>query len=148
MALVIAQHCACSCDVSMTACKVLNGYPVNMYVPSSLPHRELEHPNLCVYVGCVLDPTFSAIMMEHCSKGSLLEVLTLDTIQLGWAFRLTFAMDACRGLAYLHLKKIIHGRLSSTNCVIDNRWTLKLTGVPNMQGLVSLQCVHACISSS
>lgn len=96
---------------------------------SCLPFRELKHPNLCAYVGCLFDPTLSAIIMEHCNKGSLLEVLTLDTIQLGWAFRLTFAMDACRGLAFLHSKKIFHGRLSSTNCVIDNRWTLKLTGV-------------------
>ena len=56
-------------------------------------------------------------------------MLTQDYIELVWAFRLTFAVDACRGLAFLHSKKILHGRLSSTNCVIDNRWTLKLTGV-------------------
>lgn len=80
-------------------------------------------------------------MMEHCSKGSLLEVLTQDSFELVWAFRLTFAMDACRGLAYLHSKKIFHGRLSSTNCVIDNQWTLKLTGVMIDTWCLSLWCV-------
>jgi len=100
-----------------------------MTVAVCFPLRELQHPNVCSFVGCVIDPTLSAILMEHCNRGSLLEVLTQDYIELVWAFRLTFAVDACRGLAFLHSKKILHGRLSSTNCVIDNRWTLKLTGV-------------------
>jgi hypothetical protein len=36
-------------------------------------------------------------------------------------------MDAAKGLAFLHSKKIPHGRLTSHNCVIDHQWNLKLT---------------------
>ena len=105
------------------------------------PFRELQHPNVCSFVGCLLDPTLSAVLMEHCNKGSLLEVLTQDSFELVWAFRLTFAMDACRGLAYLHSKKIFHGRLSSTNCVINNQWTLKLTGATRLGACQLVMCV-------
>ena len=37
--------------------------------------------------------------------------------------------DICRGMIYLGNSPIkSHGRLKSSNCVIDNRWTLKITG--------------------
>ena len=36
--------------------------------------------------------------------------------------------DICRGMSYLAASPIkSHGRLKSSNCVVDNRWTLKLT---------------------
>ncbi len=37
--------------------------------------------------------------------------------------------DICNGMIYLsHTSISSHGRLKSSNCVIDNRWTLKITG--------------------
>ncbi|KAK3089141.1 hypothetical protein FSP39_001199 [Pinctada imbricata] len=89
--------------------------------------RELDHPNVCRFVGgCVEVPDVS-IMMEYCPKGGLSDVLLNDDIPLSWAFRFSFAGDIARGMAYLHGHKIIHGHLNSNNCVIDDRWTVKIT---------------------
>lgn len=92
------------------------------------PLRELSHPNVCGFVGCILDPSFSALLYTFCPRGSLHDVLTTSTVSLNWIFKLSFAVDAASGMSYLHSKKIIHGRLSSEKCVLDEQWTLKVTG--------------------
>ncbi|KAJ8306224.1 hypothetical protein KUTeg_016769 [Tegillarca granosa] len=41
--------------------------------------------------------------------------------------RFSFATDIARGMTYLHSHKMYHGRLKSNNCVVDDRWTVKIT---------------------
>ncbi|XP_033738737.1 atrial natriuretic peptide receptor 1-like [Pecten maximus] len=94
--------------------------------------RTMDHTNLCKFVGgCVKVPNV-CILMEYCLKGSLIDVLLNDDIPLSWSFRLSFAADIARGMAYLHNHSIVHGRLKAHNCVIDDRWTVKITdyGLP------------------
>lgn len=69
-----------------------------------------------------------AILTEYCPKGSLNDVLQNDEIPLNWGFRFSFARDIARAMAYLHQRKIYHGHLKSSNCIIDDRWVLKITG--------------------
>ena len=54
---------------------------------------------------------------------------TSTDIPLNWGFRFSFATDIARGMGYLHQKKIYHNRLRSTNCVIDDRWVVKISGI-------------------
>ncbi|MBN3315637.1 ANPRA protein, partial [Atractosteus spatula] len=89
--------------------------------------RELDHPNLCKFVGGCLEVPNVAIVTEYCPKGSLNDVLLNEEIPLNWGFRFSFATDIARGISYLHQHKICHGRLKSTNCVIDDRWVCKIT---------------------
>ncbi|XP_078075352.1 atrial natriuretic peptide receptor 2-like [Mustelus asterias] len=89
--------------------------------------RELDHPNLCKFIGGSVEVPNITIITEYCPKGSLADVLFNDDIPLNWGFRLSFAMDLARGMAYLHQHKIYHGRLQSTNCVIDDRWVCKIS---------------------
>lgn len=69
-----------------------------------------------------------AILTEYCPKGSLNDVLQNNEIHLSWGFRFSFADDIAAGMAYLHSKGVYHGRLKSSNCLIDDRWVLKVTG--------------------
>ncbi|GCC29608.1 hypothetical protein chiPu_0008051 [Chiloscyllium punctatum] len=89
--------------------------------------RELDHPNLCKFIGGCLEVPNVAIITEYCPKGSLNDVLLNEDIPLNWGFRFSFATDIARGMAYLHQHKIYHSRLKSTNAVIDDRWVCKLT---------------------
>ena len=43
-------------------------------------------------------------------------------------FRFSFAYDIARGVEFLHVNKLFHGRLTSSNCVVDDRWMVKITG--------------------
>uniref|UniRef100_H3AFH5 Guanylate cyclase n=1 Tax=Latimeria chalumnae TaxID=7897 RepID=H3AFH5_LATCH len=89
--------------------------------------RQLDHPNLCKFIGGCIEVPNVAIITEYCPKGSMNDVLLNEDIPLNWGFRFSFATDIARGMAYLHQYKIYHGRLKSSNCVIDDRWACKLS---------------------
>ncbi|KAL4235759.1 hypothetical protein ACF0H5_004151 [Mactra antiquata] len=89
--------------------------------------RECDNSNLCKFVGACLDPSLMCIVNEYCAKGSLSDVLLNEEVPLNWAFRFSFEGDIARGMAYLHSRKIIHGRLKANNCVVDDRWTVKIS---------------------
>ncbi|KAK5618329.1 hypothetical protein CRENBAI_019399 [Crenichthys baileyi] len=89
--------------------------------------RELDHPNLCKFIGGCIEVPNIAIVTEYCPKGSLHDVLLNEEIPLNWGFRFSFATDIARGMSYLHQHKICHGRLKSLNCVLDDRWVCKIT---------------------
>ncbi|XP_034020171.1 atrial natriuretic peptide receptor 1-like [Thalassophryne amazonica] len=89
--------------------------------------RELDHPNLCKFVGGCVEVPNVAIVTEYCPKGSLNDVLLNEEVPLNWGFRFSFAMDIARGMAYLHQHRVCHGRLTSLNCVLDDRWVCKIT---------------------
>ncbi|XP_026653805.1 atrial natriuretic peptide receptor 2 isoform X3 [Zonotrichia albicollis] len=88
--------------------------------------RELDHPNLCKFIGGCIEVPNVAIVTEYCPKGSLSDVLLNEDIPLNWGFRFSFATDIAQGMAYLHHHKMCHGRLKSNNCVIDDRWVCKI----------------------
>uniref|UniRef100_H3CDA0 Guanylate cyclase n=1 Tax=Tetraodon nigroviridis TaxID=99883 RepID=H3CDA0_TETNG len=89
--------------------------------------RELDHPNLCKFIGGCVEVPNVAIVTEYCPKGSLNDVLLNEEIPLNWGFRFSFATDIARGMSYLHQHRICHGRLKSPNCVVDDRWVCKIT---------------------
>ncbi|XP_063686963.1 atrial natriuretic peptide receptor 1-like isoform X2 [Bolinopsis microptera] len=97
--------------------------------------RALDHMNLSKFMGIVTDIENFSIITEYCNKGSLNDVLLNDEIPLNWGFRLSFAQDVCRGMEYLHNHKMFHGRLKSSNCIIDDRWVCKITdfGLPDVR---------------
>ncbi|CAB1324742.1 unnamed protein product, partial [Coregonus sp. 'balchen'] len=89
--------------------------------------RELDHPNLSKFMGGSIEVPYVSIITEYCPKGSLADVLLNEDVPINWGFRLSFATDIARGMAYLHQHKMFHGRLHSRNCVIDDRWVCKIS---------------------
>ncbi|XP_075878695.1 atrial natriuretic peptide receptor 2-like [Nelusetta ayraudi] len=89
--------------------------------------RQLDHPNLCKFIGGSIEVPYVSIITEHCPKGSLSDVLLNDDVPINWGFRLSFATDVARGMSYLHQHKLFHGRLHSRNCIIDDRWVCKIS---------------------
>ena len=45
-----------------------------------------------------------------------------------YAFRFSFATDIISGLSYLHSHEVVHGSLKMENCLVDDRWAIKLSG--------------------
>ncbi|KFH71442.1 RGC/RGC protein kinase [Podila verticillata NRRL 6337] len=90
---------------------------------------ELRHPKLVELVGVCLQPPDICIVYEHCSKGTLNEVLANPDLNFNWLFKLSFMSDISRGMEFLHNSKIHHhGDLRSTNCLITSRWEVKIGG--------------------
>ncbi|XP_038050160.1 atrial natriuretic peptide receptor 1-like [Patiria miniata] len=90
--------------------------------------RNLKHENINPFIGACIDQPNICILMEYCHKGSLQDVLENDDIKLDDNFKLSFSMDICKGVQYLFSTTLrSHGRLKSSNVLIDKRWTCKLT---------------------
>ncbi|XP_054752067.2 atrial natriuretic peptide receptor 1-like [Lytechinus pictus] len=98
--------------------------------------RQVEHNNLARFVGACVDIPNVCVVIEYCPKGSLQDILGNDSLKLDAMFKDSLIMDIIRGLHYLHNSVIgVHGRLTSSNCVVDSRFVLKLTdfGLPRFR---------------
>ncbi|KAG0335920.1 hypothetical protein BG004_008262 [Podila humilis] len=90
---------------------------------------QLRHPKLLELVGVCLQPPDICVVTEHCSKGTLAEVLVHPDLNFNWLFKLSFMSDISRGMEFLHNSKIeFHGDLNSANCMITSRWEVKVGG--------------------
>ncbi|XP_069502457.1 retinal guanylyl cyclase 2-like isoform X1 [Ambystoma mexicanum] len=89
--------------------------------------RDLRHENVNLYLGFFHDCGIFAIVSEHCSRGSLEDLIRNDDMKLDWMFKSSLLLDLIKGLKYLHHREVIHGRLKSRNCVVDGRFVLKVT---------------------
>ena len=103
-----------------------------MKIVSSLHNCKL--PNLCIMACAHLVYMFSCRWYDKSCNWFfvvfILQFMILNHVKilLISPFRFSFCNDIARGMNYLHNSKIFHGRLKSSNCVIDDRWVVKITG--------------------
>uniref|UniRef100_A0A8C3N9H6 guanylate cyclase n=1 Tax=Geospiza parvula TaxID=87175 RepID=A0A8C3N9H6_GEOPR len=89
--------------------------------------RDLRHENVNLFLGFFHDCGIFAIVSEHCSRGSLEDLLRNEDMKLDWMFKSSLLIDLIKGVRYLHHRDVVHGRLKSRNCVVDGRFVLKVT---------------------
>ncbi|CAG5117840.1 unnamed protein product, partial [Candidula unifasciata] len=97
---------------------------------------ELKHQNVTAFVGACVDPGRILLLWEYCPKGSLQDIIRNQNIKLDQLFQFALCQDVAKGLEYIHKSSVnYHGNLKSSNCVVDSRWTCKLTdfGVPKLR---------------
>ncbi|KAJ8001210.1 hypothetical protein DPEC_G00191970 [Dallia pectoralis] len=89
--------------------------------------REMRHENVNLYLGLFLDVGIFAIVMDHCPRGSLSDILADPIMRLDWMFKSSLLIDLIKGMKYLHMHGLSHGRLKSRNCLVDGRFVLKVS---------------------
>ncbi|XP_039910119.1 retinal guanylyl cyclase 1-like, partial [Hirundo rustica] len=89
--------------------------------------RDLRHENVNLFLGFFHDCGIFAIVSEHCTRGSLEDLLRNQDMKLDWMFKSSLLIDLIKGVRYLHHRGVVHGRLKSRNCVVDGRFVLKVT---------------------
>uniref|UniRef100_A0A1D1XDS1 non-specific serine/threonine protein kinase n=1 Tax=Anthurium amnicola TaxID=1678845 RepID=A0A1D1XDS1_9ARAE len=95
----------------------------------------VDHPNLVKLVGyCAEDDARGMqrlLIYEFMPKRSVEDHLsTRSTEPLSWSMRLRIALDAARGLTYLHEEmdlQIIFRDLKTSNILLDEHWNAKLS---------------------
>ncbi|NXX76400.1 GUC2C protein, partial [Urocolius indicus] len=94
---------------------------------------QIDYYNLTKFYGTVKIDTMIFGVIEYCERGSLRDVLNdkisyPDGTFMDWEFKISIMYDIAKGMSYLHSSKTeVHGRLKSTNCVVDSRMVVKIT---------------------
>ncbi|XP_051963706.1 retinal guanylyl cyclase 2 [Xyrauchen texanus] len=89
--------------------------------------KDLRNENINPFLGFFTDCDMYAIVTEHCSRGSLHDLLRNEDVKLDWMFKSSLLLDLIKGMKYLHHREFPHGHLKSRNCVVDGRFVLKIT---------------------
>uniref|UniRef100_T1JDE4 Guanylate cyclase n=1 Tax=Strigamia maritima TaxID=126957 RepID=T1JDE4_STRMM len=89
----------------------------------------MKHPNLVRFIGACLTSPNVCLLLEPIPKGNLFEILQTDVYNIGWNFKFSILRDIAHGMDYIDKSNLqSHGHLTSKNCLIDNRWTCKVSG--------------------
>ncbi|KAL9316343.1 hypothetical protein ACSQ67_017344 [Phaseolus vulgaris] len=93
---------------------------------------QLHHPNLVKLIGYCLEDDQRLLVYEFLTKGSLDNHLFRRASYfqpLSWNIRMKVALDAAKGLAYLHSDeaKVIYRDFKASNILLDSNYNAKLS---------------------
>ncbi|KAF7686363.1 hypothetical protein HF521_015725 [Silurus meridionalis] len=134
---------------NITAIKYINKKRIELTrtVLFELKHmRDVQNEHLTRFIGACIDGPNICILTEYCPRGSLQDLMEIDSITLDWMFRYSLINDIVKGMSFLHNSMIVsHGNLKSSNCVVDSRFVLKITdyGLASFHNDSSLEDTYA-----
>ncbi|CAO4379754.1 unnamed protein product [Caenorhabditis nigoni] len=90
--------------------------------------RLIDHSNLNKFIGMSLDAPQLLSVWRFCSRGSLADVIRKASLQMDGFFIYSLMKDIVNGLTWIHdSSHEYHGMLTSKNCLLNDRWQLKIT---------------------
>ncbi|CAK5081086.1 unnamed protein product [Meloidogyne enterolobii] len=90
--------------------------------------RQLDHDNLNKFCGLCTDAPILYGIWKHCQRGSLKDLIAKEQYLSDAFVMFTLMQDIANGLIVLHQSSIgVHGMLSSENCLINDRWQVKIS---------------------
>uniref|UniRef100_A0A914Y8R7 Guanylate cyclase n=1 Tax=Panagrolaimus superbus TaxID=310955 RepID=A0A914Y8R7_9BILA len=90
--------------------------------------RQIDHANVNKFIGVTVDSPELISVWRFCSRGTVQDIINSSTFQLDGFFMYSLIRDLTEGLAFLHSIFLnCHGYLRSTNCMIDDRWQVKIS---------------------
>eukprot|EP00727_Mastigamoeba_balamuthi_P005300 m51a1_g14769 putative serine threonine-protein kinase ctr1 (1040) ;mRNA; f:377902-382435 len=90
--------------------------------------KGLRHPNIIPYLCYAKDAASITIVTELIPTGSLHTLLDDKGHDLSLNTRMSFILDVCKGMAYLHdnTPPILHKNLRTTNIIVDSNMCAKV----------------------
>ncbi|XP_055833174.1 serine/threonine-protein kinase STY46-like isoform X2 [Solanum dulcamara] len=97
--------------------------------------RQVQHTNVVRFIGACTNSPHLCIITEYMPGGSLYEYLHKNHVVLKLSQLISFAIDVCNGMEYLHQNNIIHRDLKTANLLMDLNNVVKVAdfGVARFQ---------------
>jgi len=87
----------------------------------------LRHPNITQLMGLCLHEPDAYIITEFISLGSLFHIIHTPEVVFEPEHVRKFALDTCKGMAYIHGARIMHRDLKCSNLLVDKDWNVKVS---------------------
>lgn len=89
--------------------------------------KSFTHRNLLRYIGASNDEKTRQvwIITEYLPNGDV-QALLQRPEELGWQLKMQIALDAARGMCFLHEKGFLHRDIKTANMLLDENWHCKL----------------------
>ncbi|KAH7694361.1 guanylyl cyclase, partial [Aphelenchoides avenae] len=91
--------------------------------------RLFDASNINRFIGVSVDGPQVISVWRYCHRGTLGDVnMANNALSMDGFFIYSLVRDVCEGLCYLHASVLgWHGNMRSTNCLINDRWQVKLS---------------------
>ncbi|KAI3413389.1 hypothetical protein GPALN_010885 [Globodera pallida] len=90
--------------------------------------RLVDNDNLNKFFGVCIDAPILYAIWKHCQRGSLKDLIAKEQYVGDTFVMVSLMRDLTNGLAALHQTFVgAHGMLSSENCLINDRWQVKIS---------------------
>uniref|UniRef100_A0A0N5C0T5 Guanylate cyclase n=1 Tax=Strongyloides papillosus TaxID=174720 RepID=A0A0N5C0T5_STREA len=90
--------------------------------------REIDHENLNKFIGLTEYKQYVIPIWKYCSRGSLKDWALNANIDLEPFYIVSIMDGIASGISFIHNSKIgYHGRLTSSTCLLDNHYQVKIT---------------------
>lgn len=100
---------------------LLGNAPALVTVPfscvSSL-HREIRHPNICLFLGVCNEDSQIHVVTEFIGGGTLWKLLKQHQKPLTWHTRVHLSVEIAKAITFIHAKNIMHRDLKSENILV------------------------------
>ncbi|KAJ8771713.1 hypothetical protein K2173_026890 [Erythroxylum novogranatense] len=112
--------------------KVIDPAPNDQFIDKMIVLSQINHPNVVRLIGCCLETPVPILVYEFIRNKDLNYHLHNDGLatRLSWKIRLRIAVETAGALAHMHSDapiRIIHGDVKSSNILLDDNFTAKVS---------------------